>query len=53
MCKAVVAVEQGGDSIHLAADTYGVPQSTLHDHVSGKVEHGAKPGSDAYLSSLR
>ena len=42
MCKAVVAVEQGGDSIHLAAHTYGVPQSTLHDHVSGKVEYGAK-----------
>ena len=29
---------------------YGVPWSTLHDHVSGKVEHGAKPGHDAYLS---
>ena len=34
MCKAVVAVEQGGDSIR----QYGVPRSTLHDHVSGKVE---------------
>ena len=50
MSKAVVAVEQGGDSIRRAADKYGVPRSTLHDHVSGKVEHGAKPGRDAYLS---
>ena len=44
------AVEQGGSSIRRAAVEYGIPRSTLHDHISGKVEHGAKPGRDPYLS---
>jgi hypothetical protein len=29
---------------------YGVPKSTLHDHVSGKVLVGAKSGHDPYLT---
>ena len=28
---------------------YGIPRSTLHDHVSGKVAYGAKCGPDPYL----
>ena len=28
---------------------FGVPRSTLHDRVSGKVVHGVKPGPKAYL----
>ena len=50
MQSAIAAVEQGGSSIHRAAVEYGIPCSTLHDHISGKVEHGAKPRGDPYLS---
>lgn len=47
MQKAVAAVECEGESLRCAAEKYG---STLHDHVSGKVEFGAKLGRDPYLS---
>ena len=50
MQKAIAAVEQGTDSIRRAAEKYGIPRSTLHDHVSGKVDLRAKPGRDPYLS---
>ena len=33
-----------------ASEKYGIPRSTLHDHISGKVEHGSKPGRGSYLS---
>ena len=49
MQKAIAAAEQGNDSIHRAAEKYGIPTSTLQDHVSGKVDLGAKPGRDPYL----
>ena len=49
--KAVAAVEKGEDSIRRAANKYGLPRSTLHDHVSGKVQYGAKPGRDPYLTA--
>ena len=49
--KAVAAVEKEEDSIRRAADKYGLPRSTLHDHVSGKVQYGAKPGRDPYLTA--
>ena len=39
--KAVAAVEKGEDSIRRAADKYGLPRSTLHDHISEKVQYGA------------
>lgn len=29
---------------------YGVPKSTSHDYVSGKVRFGTRPGSTPYLS---
>ena len=49
--KAVAAVEKGEDSIRHAANEYGLPHSTLHDHISGKVQYGAKPGHDPYLTA--
>ena len=33
-----------------AANKYGVPKSTLHDRISGKVCHGDKPGPKQLLS---
>lgn len=50
MQNAVAAVEKGEDSIRRAAEKYDIPRSTLHDHVSGKIQHGAKPGRDPYLT---
>ena len=41
MNNAMYAYEKG-ESVRRAADMYGVPKSTLHDHVSGKVLVGAK-----------
>ena len=48
MQRAVAAVEKQGESLRHAS---GVPRSTLHDHITGKVEHGSKPGQGFYLSS--
>ena len=50
MEKALVAVERGM-SIRKAAELHGVPRSTLHDHVSGKVASICKPGPQPYLST--
>ena len=33
-----------------AADLHGVPRSTLKDRLSGRVQHGTKPGPAPYLS---
>lgn len=41
--QAFTAVEKG-TSIRRAAKMFGVPRSTLHNHVSGKVEQFAKQG---------
>ena len=49
MEKAFAAVEKG-TSIRKAAELYGVPRSTLHDRVSGRVELGCKPGKKPYLT---
>lgn len=50
---AKAEVEQGL-SLWWASEKYNISRSTLHDHVSGKVKHGAKPGAkpgpDPYLS---
>ena len=50
MQKALAAVEQHGESVRRASEMFGVLRSTLHDHISGKVGHGSKPGRDPYLS---
>lgn len=39
MSNAMYACEKG-ESVQRAAAMYGVPKSTLHDHVSGKVWWG-------------
>ena len=38
-------------AIRRAAEDYGIPRSTLHDHVSGRVQFGAKSGPRRYLNS--
>ena len=38
-CGNCYVLEKGGDTIHDAAQKYGIPHFTLHDHVSGKIEH--------------
>ena len=43
-------VRSGKLSVSRAAKVYGVPKSTLHDRVSGRVSHGHKPGPKPYLS---
>lgn len=50
--SAVLASVLNGDSptIRGAALDYGVPVTTLYDRVSGRVQHGTKPGPSCYLS---
>ena len=48
MMKAITLVEQG-TSIRYAAEKCGVPKSTLHDRVSGKIRQSKKSGPDPYL----
>ena len=43
-------VRSGELSRSRAAKVYGVPKSTLHYRVSGRVSHGHKFGSKSYLS---
>lgn len=51
MTKALMAVAEGS-SVRRAAEEYGVPRSTLHDRVNGRVIHGSKSGPRKYLTSL-
>lgn len=41
-----------GTTLAKASELYGVPKSTLYDRVSGKVQHGARPGAAPYLNAL-
>ena len=50
MRDAMKAVSSGTLSTNQAADTYGVPRSTLKDRLSGHVVHGVKPGPRPYLT---
>lgn len=50
MTAAIEAVEYGNSGINRAAMTHGVPKTTLKDRLSGRVEHGSKPGPDPYLN---
>ena len=43
MVAALQAVKWG-EIILRAAQTYGIPRSTLQDRVSGRVTHSVKPG---------
>ena len=49
MEKAVAEVEKGV-SVRRAAEMFGVPRSTLHDRIPGKVRIGGKPDRTPYLS---
>ena len=35
-----------------AANKHGVPKSTLHDRISGKVKYGDKPGPISWLRKM-
>ena len=48
MEKALCDVTSGVLSVHQAALSYGVPKSTLHDRVSGRVVPGAVGGAPRY-----
>ena len=37
-------------SVRRGAEEYGIPPSTLHDYVTGRVVFGAKSGPKAYLT---
>ena len=51
--KAVSEVLSNQLSIRKAAEQYGIPRSTLHDHVSGRVQPGASSGPKRYLSQTK
>ena len=49
MLSAMAAVKNGM-SVSRAAKTHGVPRTTLHDRINGRVAHGIKSGPPPYLS---
>ena len=50
MDLAVREIAEGNMTVRKAAVTYGIPKSTLHDHVKGKVQLGAGVGAQRYLT---
>ena len=50
MQRAVAAVESQCVTVRRTTEMYGIPRSTLHNHIAGKVDQGAKPGRSPYLS---
>lgn len=49
MLEAIEAVRSGTMSTYKAAETYGVPRSSLNDRIQGRVVHGTLPGPKPYL----
>ena len=49
MAAAIQSVHDG-TTIYKAARLHGIPGSTLHDRMSGKVKNGTNPGPKPYLS---
>ena len=49
MEKATEAIMSGG-GINRPAMEHGVPRTTLKDCLSGRVDHGDKPGPASYLN---
>ena len=50
MLDAMKAV-QDGSPITTAARVHGVPKTSLHNRIKGRVVHGVKPGPKPYLST--
>ena len=50
MSLAVEAVRSGEMGVRRAHQEFGVPKSTLHDRISGRVQEGAVSGPQAYLT---
>ena len=50
MKQAMEAVKVGLTGVNQAASNFKVPRTTLRDHLSGRVEHGAKSGPGQPLS---
>ena len=50
MNVALRQIADGNMTYRKAATTYGIPKSTLHDHVTGKVKAGAGVGVPKYLT---
>ena len=51
MVLAIEAVKDRKMGVNCAAREYGVPRTSLKDRLSGRVEHGRKPGPLPYLTS--
>ena len=51
MEAAISSVVDENTPILRAARKHGIPKSTLHDRISGKVEHGKKPGPKQLVSA--
>ena len=51
MTEAMECATSGTISINKAAELYGVPKTTLKDHLSGRVIPGSRPGPKPHLQS--
>jgi len=49
MLAAMKSVQEGEFGVNEAAKQHGVPPTTLKDRLSGRVQHGSKPGPRPYL----
>ena len=52
MIAAIKAVEKNGSGINQAAIAHNVPKTTLKDRLSGRVQHGSKPGPKLLVGLL-
>ena len=50
MTAAMKSVQEGKFGVNEAALQHGVPPTTLKDRLSGRVQHGTKPGPLPYLN---
>ena len=51
LAEAVILVRNGLLSLRQAGQRFGIPKSTLYDHLHGKVESGSRPGRRPMLPS--
>jgi len=49
MLAAMKSVQEGKFGVNEAAKQHGIPPTTLKDRLSGRVQHGTKPGPPPYL----